>query len=310
MKIAVVTAVLNEVDAIERLLTALAAQTRVPDSLLIADGGSTDGTLEKIAALAPALPFAVQVLAIPGKIAKGRNAAIARTDAEIIAVTDADCVPVAQWLEALTVPIERETAAAVAGGYYADAGTPIERAIATFTWVPLTTGTTRFLPSHRSVAYLRTVWQSLGGYNEEIDSGEDTSFDLQVEKRFPYATAPAAQVAWRPRRTLKKAMWQQVFYGAGDGQAHIQLRYHAAIALFVAAEIALLFGNAAVKLAASVMLAGGTAYFILKHYRLFRRLAPDFAYITALMMTLPPARLFGFTVGLFGGSVRGILNRS
>jgi glycosyltransferase involved in cell wall biosynthesis len=191
MKIAVVTAVLNEADAIERLLRALAAQTRTPDVLLVADGGSTDGTLEKIAALAPSLPFGVQVLSIPGKIAKGRNAAIAQTQAEIVAVTDADCVPVPQWLEALTAPIESGKAAAVAGGYYADAATPIERAIATFTWVPLTANTTRFLPSHRSVAYLRSVWQTLGGYNEQIDSGEDTSFDLEVEKRFPYVAAPA-----------------------------------------------------------------------------------------------------------------------
>jgi hypothetical protein len=58
------------------------------------------------------------------------------------------------------------------------------------------------------------------------------------------------------------------------------------------------------------MLAAGISYFGLKHYRLFKQLVPDIAYVAVLALMLPPARLLGFAVGLFGGSVRGILNRS
>lgn len=311
MRVCVITAALNEAQAIDDLLTALATQSRLPDEVIVADGGSADGTREQCAMRAKTLPFPITVLTIPGKIAKGRNSAISQTQAQVIAVTDADCVPGANWLRDLTDPIERGEADAVAGGYYADPKTPLERAIATFTWVPLTDGSRRFLPSHRSVAYLRGVWHALGGYNEHIDSGEDTSFDLQVERRFRWKSAPSAQVAWSPRKTIKKALWQQVFYGAGDGQAHIQLRYHAAVTAFVAAEFTLaLCQNAVARTAAGALIGLAAAWFCMKHYRLFGRLVPDAAYVVLLALLLPPARLAGFLVGACGGSVRGILNRS
>lgn len=310
MTVAVVTAALNESNSITRLLDALSRQSRKPDLFVIADGGSTDGTIQKVVSLSPALPFPVRVLSVPGKIAKGRNAAISQIRADIIAVTDADCVPVNDWLEALTSPIERDGVDAVAGGYYADASTPIERAIATFTWVPLSSRSKRFLPSHRSVAYLRRVWQAIGGYNEDIDSGEDTLFDLEIEKRFPFALAPGALVAWRPRKTIKKAAWQQLFYGAGDGQARTQLSYHGLIAAFVGAEVLTLFGNLPLRLVGATAIATAIAYFCWKHVRLFGTLTPDMLYVAVLTLALPPSRLLGFCIGLFGGSVRGIVNRS
>ncbi len=46
MKVSVIATVLNEGQAIERLLESLAAQTRPPDEVVIADGGSTDETVE------------------------------------------------------------------------------------------------------------------------------------------------------------------------------------------------------------------------------------------------------------------------
>lgn len=311
MKVAVIAAALNEAEAIGRLLNALAAQTRLPDLVVIADGGSTDGTVEKCAALATSMPFRLVVLPVPGKIARGRNAAIAQAQCDVVAVTDADCVPVPSWLHDLVQPIEGGGASAVAGSYYANAATSLERAIATFTWVPLKSDSKRFLPSHRSVAYLRRVWSELQGYDERIDSGEDTAFDLQVEARFHWVNAPSALVAWRPRTTIKKALWQQIFYGAGDGQARIQRRYHVAVGVFVAAELAAALSlNAHIRTVACLPIICALTYFCLKHHRLFRRLFPDQLYVIILGLLLPPARLLGFSVGYFGGSVRKILNRS
>lgn len=310
MKVAVVTAALNEVESIDSLLTALASQTRVPNIVVVADGGSTDGTLERISARAVALPFHIRVLRVPGKIARARNAAICEVDCEIIAVTDADCVPVTEWIEEITAPIVSGVAAAVAGAYRATARTTIERAISTFTWVPTSGKSGRFLPSHRSVSFLRSVWQQIGGYNEQIDSGEDTAFDLQVERQFPYAVAPRALVAWRPRSSVKKALWQQVFYGAGDGQARIQTSYHTIVALFVLAEFGTMFGGAATRALSATAVGVVVGYFIVKHLRLFKQMIPDILWVILLTLFLPPARLAGFAIGLCGGSVRGILKRS
>ncbi|MGD8519103.1 MAG: glycosyltransferase, partial [Anaerolineae bacterium] len=50
MKVSVIATVLNERDAIERLLQSFETQTRRPDEVVIADGGSTDGTLAVLSA--------------------------------------------------------------------------------------------------------------------------------------------------------------------------------------------------------------------------------------------------------------------
>ena len=78
MKVSVICTVWNEAPAIERLLASLEAQSRPPDEVVIADGGSTDGTLAILAEWAGAGRLPLKVLERPGSnISEGRNAAIA-----------------------------------------------------------------------------------------------------------------------------------------------------------------------------------------------------------------------------------------
>ncbi|HET7814037.1 MAG TPA: glycosyltransferase, partial [Candidatus Baltobacteraceae bacterium] len=289
--ISVVIAVLNEAAAVGALLEALRAQTLLPDEVLFADGGSTDETRAVIAHCSSALPFPVRVLHVPGKIAAGRNAAIEASAYPFIAVIDADCMPSAVWLQALCEPLTAG-ARAVAGAYRADAHTPMQRAIGTFTWVPLPDDPRRCLPSHRSVAFERALWREIGGYNEEIDSGEDTLFDLEVRKRCGFALAPQALVTWSPRKTLRSAIRQQVFYGGGDGNARSQASYHAAIAAFVAAECCLFVPG--MRFAGALAFTAAYLYFLRKHALLFRKLFPDALFVALLTIVLPVARLAGY----------------
>lgn len=305
--VSVVIAVLNEAAAVSALLEALRAQTVHPDEVLFADGGSTDETRSAIARSASSLPFPVRVLHVPGKIATGRNAAIEAAAHPFIAVTDADCTPSALWIESLRDRFA-EGARAVAGAYRADARTSLQRAIGTFTWVPLPDNPDRCLPSHRSVGYERALWREIGGYNESIDSGEDTLFDLEVRKRCGFSLAPAAVVTWAPRKTLRSAIRQQVFYGGGDGNARSQLAYHAAIAAFIAAECCTFVPS--VRLAGAVVFAAAFFYFLRKHVLLFRTLFPDALFVALLTIVLPVARLAGFVLGVNGISVRRLLLRS
>lgn len=88
MGIALVCTVRNERASIDVLFDSLATQTRRPDEVVFLDGGSSDGTAERIAARAGAL--GIRLLRAPdANIARGRNLAIAATTQEIIAVTDA-----------------------------------------------------------------------------------------------------------------------------------------------------------------------------------------------------------------------------
>src|SRR5205807_7348310 len=84
--VALVATVLNERGSIDALLESIHAQTRPPDVVVIADGGSRDGTRERLAEWSGRLPL--EVVEAPGSsIARGRNLAIEAVQAAIIAVT-------------------------------------------------------------------------------------------------------------------------------------------------------------------------------------------------------------------------------
>jgi poly-beta-1,6-N-acetyl-D-glucosamine synthase len=56
-RLLVITPVRNEASHVERLVAAMAAQTRPPDEWIVVDDGSEDGTGELLGSLAPRVPF-------------------------------------------------------------------------------------------------------------------------------------------------------------------------------------------------------------------------------------------------------------
>jgi glycosyltransferase involved in cell wall biosynthesis len=117
--IAVIATVLNEAGAIEALLDSLAGQMRRPDEVIIVDGGSRDGTVERLHAWANLGRLPLHVAILPGaNISQGRNAAIAATAAEIVACTDAGVRLEADWLANLVAPFEEAQPPDVAGGFF------------------------------------------------------------------------------------------------------------------------------------------------------------------------------------------------
>ena len=77
-----------------------------------------------------------------------------------------------------------------------------------------------FLPSGRSIAFRKRAWESVGGYPENLYTGEDTLFDLRLKERgFKFKLAKNAIVYWRGRNTIKKFIKQFYLYGKGDGKS-------------------------------------------------------------------------------------------
>lgn len=222
MKVSLVCTLLNEASGLEGLLSSMGSQTRMPDEWIIVDGGSSDGTYERLQAFASQAPFQMKILQEPGcNIARGRNVAIRAATHPVIAVCDGGCRYDPRWLAALVGPMESQGASAVAGWYEADAHTPFERRVALATFPRLDrVDPARFLPSARSVAFLKTVWEEVGGYPENMRlTGEDTAFDESVlAAGYHFVFQPEAIAFWRPRKTFK-AFWNYVKgYGFGDGE--------------------------------------------------------------------------------------------
>ena len=231
--VAVVMTVWNEAANIGAVIASLRAQTRPPDSVVVVDGGSTDGTVAAIEAAAAGAPWPLQLLVRPGaNISQGRNAAIAAAATPIVAVTDAGVRLPPTWLAALVAPFAGPDGAGVdvASGFFApDPQTLFERALgATVLPALADIRPAAFLPSSRSVALRKAAWARAGGYPEWLDYCEDLVFDLELKRqggRFVFV--PGAVALFRPRRNLGEFYRQYYRYARGDGKADLWRRRHA-----------------------------------------------------------------------------------
>ena len=222
--------VYNEAANIESVLASLLAQSRPPAEIVVVDGGSQDGTPDRIAVVAQAAPQ-VRCIVQPGaNISQGRNLAISRASHAVIAVTDAGTRLPPDWLAELTLPFADPRTMVVAGFFRSDPDptSPFQIAMgATVLPAPYDIEPTKFLPSSRSVAFRRSAWQAASGYPEWLDYGEDLIFDLNLKKGgFEFIWQPRAVALFAPRPNLR-AFWRQYYlYARGDGKAGLFLKRH------------------------------------------------------------------------------------
>jgi glycosyltransferase involved in cell wall biosynthesis len=209
-------------------MESILAQSRLPDEVVVVDGGSTDGTVAMLEAYHDRLP--VKVLVEPGaNISRGRNVAIAHAAHQIIAVTDAGVRLEPDWLEQLVAPFARSQPPDLVSGFFRPKPQGLfEHALAATT-LPAEDemGKGRFLPSSRSVAFTRAAWERVGGYPEWMSWSEDVLFDLALIRggaRIEYQ--PDAVVWYRPRSSLRSFMRQYRNYAYGDGQGLLWSRRH------------------------------------------------------------------------------------
>ena len=250
MNISVCITVLNEEGSIGKLLASLAQQTKKADEIIVVDGGSQDKTVEIIKHYQKK-DRSIKLLKEKCSRARGRNLAVEMARNEVIAMTDAGCVARRDWLEKITEPLFHLGGAkayprgvcmdsseaevrntprgctggvdVVAGFYKMVAKNSMQEAMKAFLGILPQKFDVDFLPSTRSVAFRKFIWEEVGGFEEkQKNTAEDTFFNykfLKMNKKI--SRVKDAIVEWGMPGSIYEVGRKIYEYARGDAKTKI-----------------------------------------------------------------------------------------
>lgn len=224
MKISVVITILNEEKTIEKLLNSLVLQTHQPSEVIIADGGSIDNTVQLIKSWQKGhQKFPLMLFIKKGNRSVGRNYAITQAKNEWIAITDAGCEPHKNWLKNLIKTASDKKCEVVAGYYQGIAKTNFQQAVIPYALVMSDkVNPDTFLPATRSMMMKKSVWEKLGGFDEELSDNEDYALAKKMtNEKVKICFANDAIVNWIPRDNFRDFLKMIYRFAKGDAFAGI-----------------------------------------------------------------------------------------
>jgi len=289
--VSVIATVLDERDAVDRLVGSILPQLGTGDELVVVDGGSRDGTFQRLVEYARQDERVRALKAAGANIAAGRNVAVAAARNELIACTDAGCIVAAHWLEELTQPFAVPDPPGLAAGVpHVLARGALERAQSAACyadpheasdpprWVRLYGRVfggvfDPSLPFARSLAFTRTAWRGVGGFPERLRWVEDGVFGRAVAAGHRCVVAPGADVYWEQRGSVPATFRMYFRYGIGaaqSGERQLQARDGVRVGAYVAGTLLLASRR---RGAIALALTGVGAYYSLPLARVARRRA-------------------------------------
>ncbi len=224
--ISVLITLLND-PRVARSLESLSHQELPPSEVLVADGGSTDGSVEVARRFANGN---VRVEGIPGSVAVTRNRALGLLRGSIVAFLDADEVAPPQWLRELTEPIRRGGADFTGGPTQplGQARNPMEAYLNAFDgWLyrELVPRDITMLPMGNS-AWRVDLLRSIGGFDDRLAwGGEDYDVNLRaVARGYRGLFVPGAWVYHDQSRlnTRRKILRRRYRYSVGATMAYLK----------------------------------------------------------------------------------------
>lgn len=217
---------------VERTLDSLSEQTRLPDAILVADGGSTDGSLDVARAFAREHPdLHVRVEHHAGSVAQTRNSALASLDAtDVVVFLDADQMAPPHWLATLVAPIEGGRAAFTGGPTRPiapprDKGEAYLNEFEAWFYPNVVEHDLTKLPMGNS-AWRLDVLREAGGFDPRLAwGGEDWDVNIRVHKAGH--EGEYARDAWvyhdqGGRTTLRRVLRRKYRYNVGATMAYLK----------------------------------------------------------------------------------------
>ncbi len=226
MKISFITTVYNEEKTIDSLLKSLFSQSKLPDEIIIVDGGSKDLTVSKIKNQKSKIKNfkgKFLILCKKGNRSIGRNEAIKRAKGDIIACSDSGNILDKKWLENITKPFTDKSIDVVAGYYAGLAKNVFQKCLVPYVLVmPGRIDPHNFLPATRSMAFTKAIWKKAGGFDERFSHNEDYVFANKLkEAGAKIVFARDAIVNWIPRKSFKEAFVMFFRFAFGDAESGI-----------------------------------------------------------------------------------------
>ena len=249
MRVSVVIPVRDEENSIRELLDSLLAQTRPPDEIVIADGGSVDATpqiIEEYIRKGAPVRLIRAGAALPGR---GRNLGAAQASFEWLGFTDAGIRLANNWLETLVAKAEKDNSIDVVYGFFQPVTDTFFTECAAIAYVVPPVPYEGMMIRPRSIASAllrREAWQAVNGFPEDLRSAEDLVFMDRLENAGYHSVfEPRAQVYWNLKPTLGATFKRFLVYSRnniragrfGQWQKTILIRYSLLAVLFVAALV-------------------------------------------------------------------------
>ncbi len=299
--------VLNEEKTIGKFLDSIARQSKLPDEIIIVDGGSTDKTIQKISEFkfpdVKNFPN-IKLLFKNGNRSVGRNEGIEHASGEIILMSDSGCILDKDWIKNILKPFTNKKVDVVAGYYKGLATNAFQKSLIPYVLVMEDKiNKDEFLPATRSMAIKKSVWKKLGGFNEKFSHNEDYAFANALRKAgVRIIFEKDAIVNWIPRVNLPQAFKMFFRFALGDAQArlfrekviYIFLRYILGVYLLL---LSIAMRSMLLSAFIGILLLGYIYWAINKNYRYVND-KKAFVYLPMLQFASDLAVILGTSLGL------------
>ncbi len=318
-RISTITPMRDEIASVDHFVADLAAQDFAGElEILVADGGSVDGSVEQLEAAARAASLPLQVVENPaGWVSPALNACISHATGDLIVRLDCHSRYPAHYLRRCA-ELAAETGAWNVGGRVEPRGeTPMERAVACAMDSPFGgIGWTRLggtepveIDTVTFGAFRPVAFSAAGLFDEEMVRNQDDELNHRIRSvGGRIVLDPTLVVRYRPRGSLAR-VWRQ-YYEYGLWKVPVMLKHRAVLSLRSMAPLAFLtlivllavaapFSAAALALLATVLgiYLLGALVFALRGVR--ARGEP--LSLTPRVMSVFPAFHFGYGVGMARG---------
>jgi glycosyltransferase involved in cell wall biosynthesis len=238
LEISIVIPVRNEEDSVRVLLEGLLSQSLPPTEIVLTDTGSTDATrdiIEEFVRRGEPVKLIREREGMPGR---GRNLAVANSRCDWIAFTDAGNRQDPEWLAALTEKVGDGSAVDVVYGTYEPVVDSFFKECAAIAYVPPPFESDGGFVRPRSIVSAlmrRKVWETVGGFPEDLRSAEDLLFMRRVEQaKFNIVRTADAVVYWNIQPNIWRTYKRFVEYSRNNIRAGLFAEWQGQIFIYYA----------------------------------------------------------------------------